>query len=81
MLLILIIVATGGASDPAASLKFEPVGGLSWANFHLMAAVVGTTLIGLAFFVLWSNLITNGKIIAEIVAEVQRIRQEKGLPN
>ena len=81
MLVMLVIVAAGGASDPAASLQLEPVGGLAWSNIHLMAAVVGTTLIALAFLTLWSNLVANGKIITEIVGEVKRIRTEKGLPN
>lgn len=80
MLTMLVVVASGGAADPAASLKLQPIGGVTWAQCHLMAALLGTALIAYAFYRLWTNLLTSAKIIAEIVDQVRRIRQEKGLP-
>ena len=79
MLVMVGVVALGGAADPAAALRLPPVAGVTWSQLHLAGAMLGLAVIGYAFFVQWTNLLANQQIIHEVTAEVRRIRLEKGL--
>jgi hypothetical protein len=79
MLTMVGVVALGGAADPAAALRLQPVAGFTWAQFHLAGAVAGLAIIAWCFYRQWSNLLENQEIIEAVQAEVRRIRLEKGL--
>jgi membrane associated rhomboid family serine protease len=79
MLAVVAIVALGGAADPGAALQIQPLFGLHWAKVHLLGALAGMALIGYSFCVQWFNIEANRQCIAEILAEVKRIRLERGL--
>ena len=79
MLAVVGIVALGGAADPAAALQLKPLGGMTWSSLHFYGALLGTALIAYSFMMEWVNIQAHRDVIAEILAEVRRIRIEKGL--
>jgi hypothetical protein len=79
MLSVVGIAALGGAADPGAALRIQPVFGLAWAKVHLLGSLAGMAVIAYSFFVEWLNIEGNRQCIAEILAEVKRIRLERGL--
>jgi len=72
---IIVLVAFGALSDPGANFKTH----LQWRIYHFLFAVVGTGFLGLAFFIQQQNVGANYRIIEQILAEVRRVRQERGL--
>lgn len=80
MLAVVAIVALGGAADPAAWLQLPPPGGLTWKGWHLLSAVFGIVFVVLGFLVAGRNVRANHEVIGDVLAEVQRIRAERGLP-
>jgi hypothetical protein len=79
MLAVVGIVALGGAADPAAALRLAPIAGMDWDQLHLLGAMLGIAFIGYTYFVQWTNIVANRDVIESILAEVRRIRTEKGL--
>ena len=79
MLAVVGMVALGGAADPAAALRLQPIAGVTWTQLHLAGAIGGITLIGYLFVLQGSSLVENQQIIQDVTAEVRRIRLEKGL--
>lgn len=84
MLVVVGVAALGAASDPAAALAPRPFGQLagldiSWAEVHLLGALLGIGLIGYAFLVEAANIRANQQAIQAILADVRRIRAERGL--
>jgi hypothetical protein len=79
MLTVVGVVALGGAADPAAALRLPPLGGVTWSQLHLAGAMLGLTIVAYAFYLQWENIAANRDVINDILAEVQRIRIEKGL--
>jgi hypothetical protein len=75
IMIILAIVALGGASDPSAGLTDSA----KWVLAHYTTALVGVGLIGWSFLTQARNIAENSRLINEIVADVQRIRLEHGL--
>ncbi len=75
MLTVLGIVALGGAADPATGRATSE----TWATPHLLAALGGFAFIAASFFMQWQNIGTNHELIDEVLAEVRRIRLERGL--
>jgi hypothetical protein len=75
ILIILAIVALGGASDPSAGL----MDAADWVLAHYTTALIGVAVIGWSFLTQARNLGENSRLINEIVADVQRIRLEHGL--
>jgi len=69
------IIALGGAADPAT---LQP-NTKAWANWHLMGAFFGIALIVWTFLVAWNNIVANHAIIEQLVAEVARVRADRGL--
>ncbi len=84
MLLSLILListgAFGAAADPASSVGFQGLAGLSAATVHWLVAGV-TLAVNLAVNALeFVALSRNKALIDAVLAEVRRIRVERGLP-
>jgi hypothetical protein len=75
MLIIVIVIALGAAADPATGRRnLEP-----WGTVHLIAASIGLVYLAASFYMAWNNVAAHHALIDRIVAEVQRIRRERGL--
>lgn len=75
MLVIVGVIALGAAADPATGRRnLEP-----WATAHLIAASIGLLYVASSFYFTWNNVAAQHALIDRIVAEVRRIRIEKGL--
>ena len=74
MLAVVGIIALGGAADPATGRPNTQ----AWAEWHLAGAIAGILLIAWTYVVAWNNVFANHAIIERIVAEVGRIRRERG---
>lgn len=84
MLTIVAMTALGGAADPAAHMSVAPLqnatgGALSWADVHLYGALAGIALICFNFYVMSANIAANLAVINDVMAEVKRIRTDRGL--
>jgi hypothetical protein len=75
MLVVVALIALGAAGDPATGR----VNTRGWADWHLIGAFTGIPLIAWTYVVAWKNVSANHAIIEQLVAEVARIRQERGL--
>jgi hypothetical protein len=75
MLVVVAIIALGAAGDPATGRATTR----AWANWHLIGAFLGIPLIAWTYVVAWKNVSANHAVIEQLVADVARIRQERGL--
>lgn len=75
MLAVVGVIALGAAADPATALPHTQ----DWVIPHLLGALAGLAFIGWAFFVEWNNIHANHQVIADVMAEVRRIRSARGL--
>jgi hypothetical protein len=75
MLAVVGMIALGGAADPSA----RPDGTREWADWHLAGALLGVVFIALTYFVAWDNVVANHAIIEQLMAEVARVRRERGM--
>jgi hypothetical protein len=75
MLFVVAIIALGAAGDPATGRTNTR----AWADWHLIGAFLGIPLIAWTYVVAWKNVSANHAIIEQLVAEVARIRRERGL--
>lgn len=78
-LLLLTTGALGAAADPASPWQGKGWGGMSASSIHLTAALItigANLLVTIYEFV---SLEKNGAIVDQVLAEVRRIRLEKGL--
>ncbi len=75
MLAVVGVIALGAASDPATALPHTE----DWIIPHLIGAIAGMAFISWAFLVEWNNIHANHEVIADVMAEVRRIRAERGL--
>jgi hypothetical protein len=76
MLVVVGIISLGGAADPAAI--FGP-NAQSWADWHLIGALLGIVFVGWTYLVSWNNIVANHALIDQVLAQVARSRQERGL--
>jgi hypothetical protein len=76
MFAVIGVSSLGAASDPGGVFEREAAG---WANSHLIAALVGFCVVAWTYYAAWLNIAANQAVIERIVAQVQRIRQERGL--
>jgi hypothetical protein len=76
MLAVVGLSALGAAGDPMAALANGP----RWAELHLIASMAGMAWVAIAFYACWHHVQANQQIIRDVVAEVTRIRRERGLP-
>ncbi len=75
MLTVVGVIALGGAADPATGRP----GTEDWVTPHLLGALTGLVLVGWVFWIEWQNIAQNQRVIADVMAEVRRIRTAKGL--
>jgi len=75
MLGVVAVIALGGAADPAS---LQP-NTKAWANWHLIGAFLGIGLVAWTYLVAWNNILANHAIITGLVAEVSRLRKDRGL--
>jgi hypothetical protein len=82
-LALLLLIATGGlggAADPASAVAWQGWGPLTAARLHYLGAGL-TLVVNLLVNVLEYLVIArNGEIVNAVLAEVRRIRTERGLP-
>jgi len=82
MLVVVGITALGGAADPGSQLSRNLISGFgdfSWADIHLVFAVLGIAAIVVGYYLQAQYIAANQQIIQEVMAEVKRIRTERGL--
>ena len=75
MLMVVSIIALGARSDPGTGLRNTS----DWQVYHFMGACCGIGLIGMTYFMVWSKIRENQQVIESILAQVKKIRKEKGL--
>ncbi len=73
---ILAIVAFGAAADPGT---LRPTTA-NWVTPHMIVAMLGSCVILIAILLQATNLHQNSQVIAEVVADVRKERQSRGLP-
>jgi hypothetical protein len=88
MLTVIILVSLGGLSDPSIPWRrlevnkgwfnsnFPPA---AMVNVHYLAAMVGLFILAASFWIQGSRIAANYGVIDEILAEVKRVRSERGL--
>lgn len=76
MLAVVVIIALGGAADTGATLRTDTQ---DWAYWHLLGAFLGIVLVAWTYLIEWNNIVANQAIIGQLVAEVERVRAERGL--
>ena len=74
MLAVVGIIALGAASDPGTGRPNTE----AWAEWHLAAAILGIAFIAWTFVIAWNNVLANNTIIERLVAEVARVRRQRG---
>lgn len=80
ILLLIVTGALGGAADPASPVDFNGWMGMSSATIHLIVGSI-TVAVNLAVHVHeFRSIERNGELIESTLAEVRRIRTERGLP-
>jgi len=75
MLSVVGVIALGAAADPATGQPNTA----DWIIPHLIGALVGIAFIAWTFFIEWSNIHANHLVINDVLAEVHKIRAERGL--
>jgi hypothetical protein len=75
MLTVVGVVALGAASDPGTGRADAA----SMVSFHLGAAYGGLALVGWTFLRAWLNVQENQVVIQDILDDVRKIREERGL--
>jgi hypothetical protein len=82
MLIVVGITALGGAADPGSQLSrnlISSFGDVTWADIHLGFAMLGISAIVVGYYLQAQHIAANQQIIQEVMAEVKRIRTERGL--
>ncbi len=80
LLLLILVVGFGGAADPASPVDFKGFAGLSAGAIHYCVALT-TVAINLMVNVSEFQAISrNSELVDEVLQEVRRIREERGLP-
>jgi hypothetical protein len=75
MLTVVAVGALGAASDPGTGQTNTA----SMAGIHQLAALAGLCIVAWTYYRAWLNIAANQDVIARIVAQVQRIRADRGL--
>jgi hypothetical protein len=82
-LALLMLIATGafgGAADPASAFGFRGWGQLSAAEVHQYVAIATLAANVFVNVLEFRALRNNGRLVTDVLAEVRRIRLERGLP-
>lgn len=75
ILVVMLIVGLGAASDPGTLRDTTPL----YVKPHLFAALFGSGLIVVAYMFQIVSIRENSEIVDQILAEVRKIRSERGL--
>lgn len=75
MLAVVVVGSLGAASDPGTGRPDTA----DWTDIHLAAAIGGLCLVAWTYYRAWLNIADNQLVIERIVAQVRRIRDERGL--
>lgn len=75
MLTVVGVGALGAASDPGTGRANTAW----WADIHFLAAFLGLTFVAWTYYRAWLNITENQSAIQDIVEQVAKIRQERGL--
>jgi hypothetical protein len=75
MLTIVGVIALGAASDPATGRRNTE----AWTNYHLAAAIGGIAFVVWTYIASWNCVVANHAIIEGLVANVAKVRRERGL--
>lgn len=75
MLAVVGMSALGAASDPATGRH----GTEWWTNIHLAGTLLGVCYLCWTYYLAWNNIQKNQGVISAIIAEVEKIRAERGL--
>jgi hypothetical protein len=75
MLTVVGVGALGASSDPGTGRPDTQ----SMAGVHQIAALAGLCVVAWTYYRAWLNIVANQDVIARIVAQVGRIRLERGL--
>lgn len=76
MLTVVGVGSLGAASDPGAMFERRAA---QWTDWHLGAALLGFCIVAWTYYRAWLNIVGQQAVINRVVAQVQRIRHEKGL--
>lgn len=76
MLIMVIVVALGAASEPGNSLVSRSA---DWVNFHFLAALTALAAIGFSFFIQAQNIHANYELVQGVMDQVRKIRSDRGL--
>jgi hypothetical protein len=79
ILFLILTGALGGAADPASAVGFTGIGPLTAAGVHLAVAIAALVVNAAVNVCEYLTLRHNGAIVNQVLAEVRRIRQERGL--
>jgi amino acid transporter len=75
MLAVVALVALGGAADPSTGQPNTA----AWVTPHLVGAYLVLGFLAWASVVEWNNIHANHEVIEQVLAEVKKIRAERGL--
>ena len=80
MLLLVTTAALGAVADPATPASLDGTLGMTSAQIHFFTAI-GTCIINLMVnFSQFVAISRNSTVVEAVLAEVHRIREERGLP-
>ncbi|MEQ9409037.1 MAG: hypothetical protein RIK87_14975 [Fuerstiella sp.] len=80
---ILLLIATGAlgaAADPATPISLDGIPGVTGADIHFFTAMSTVIINLLTNFTQFVAISKNTDIVNDVLAEVKRIREERGLP-
>ena len=81
MLVIVGIAALGALSDPSTPVsQRNPDLPARFVTWHYLAAALGMLFIAWSFWIQHTRIAEHYEVIREILAEVSRVRKERGLP-
>lgn len=75
MLTVVAVGALGAASDPGTGRQNTA----DMADVHLGGALAGMAIVCWTYYRVWQNIFANQGVIHEIIAQVGKIRRERGL--
>jgi hypothetical protein len=76
---LLSVLTMIGVSSLGAAADIRAPGADQWVTYHLVDALAGLSFIALSFLIQTQRIAAHHAVINEIVAEVRRIRTERGL--
>lgn len=80
VLLLISTGAFGAVADPATPMSLDGFLGLTSAQIHFIMAVLTALANMLVNFSQYIAIAKNSQVVEAVLGEVQRIRQERGLP-